>query len=164
MNNLKQDLQEILKGTPWGLKDRLEDFIAKLNDDSYKHKGKRTIPQNNAVHLACDMLANTLNDAGLDMKTVLKPEVAISWSMITVKEYLFKPIMKAKTTKKSTTELNKIGEIDEIWDTLLRHLGEKFHIEYLPFPSKTKIDEKTDAMAMAQEVPYPENDTGITAF
>lgn len=40
------------------------------------------------------------------------------------------------TQKKSTTELEKTGEIDEVWDTLLRHLGEKFGVEYIPLPSQ----------------------------
>ena len=73
---------------------------------------------------------------GLDQRRVLKPSVSIPWTPIAVKESLFKPIMTAMTQKKSTTELEKTGEIDEVWDTLLRHLGEKFGVEYIPLPSQ----------------------------
>jgi hypothetical protein len=99
-------------------------------------KGVRTIPQNSALHLGLGMIAKTLNEAGLDMRKVLKPEIDIPWTLESVKEYLFRPIMKAMYHKKSTTELSKIGEIEEIWDVLMRHLGEKHEVEYIPFPSE----------------------------
>ena len=38
------------------------------------------------------MIANALNDAGLDMKKVLKPEIDIPWNTATVKEYLWRPV------------------------------------------------------------------------
>jgi hypothetical protein len=79
-------------------------------------------------------LADVLNDAGLDQRKVLKPSISIPWSGASVKEQLFKPIMKGMFEKESTTQLDKQGEIDKVWDMLLKHLGEKFHVEYLPFP------------------------------
>lgn len=97
--------------------------------------GQRTLSQNNALWLGLTMLAQTLNDAGLDMRKVLKQSVSIDWNKDTVAEYLFKPIMKAKTGKTSTTELSKTGDIEDIWDILFRHLGEKHHVEYIPFPN-----------------------------
>lgn len=98
-------------------------------------KQQRTTQQNKALHVGLTLLAKTLNDAGLDMKVILKPEVSIPWTKVSVKEYLFKPIMAAMMDKASTTELEKQGEIEQVWDTLFRHLGEKHGIEYIPFPS-----------------------------
>jgi hypothetical protein len=94
----------------------------------------RTPTQNKALHLAFTLLADRLNDAGLDQRTVLKPSISIPWSGASVKEQLFKPIMRAMLEKTSTTELDKQKEISDVWDMLLKHLGEKFNVEYLEFP------------------------------
>ena len=96
---------------------------------------QRTSQQNRALHKGCDLIAKSLTEAGLDMKTVLKPEIQIPWTTESVKEYLFKPIMKAMTQKSSTTELEKQGDIEAIWEVLMRHLMEKHHVEYIEFPS-----------------------------
>lgn len=95
----------------------------------------RTSNQNKALHVFFSMLADELNGAGLDMRKTLKPEVAIPWTPNSIKEYLWRPIQIAMTNKKSTTELDKIEEIDKIHSVLMRHLGEKFGLEYLPFPN-----------------------------
>lgn len=78
-------------------------------------------------------LAEELNDAGLDMRKTLKPTVDIPWNGKTIKEYLWRPIQKAQLGKESTTELTT-KEIDLIFETILRHLGDKFGVS-LEFPS-----------------------------
>lgn len=95
---------------------------------------KRTNQQNRALHLFCKILAEELNMAGLDMKVVLKPHIAIPWTPISIKEHLWRPIQKAMTGKESTTELDKQLEIDKIHEVLMRELALAFHIEYIPFP------------------------------
>jgi len=100
-----------------------------------KDKEIRTIKQNRSLHLFCDLLANELNMAGLDMKTVLKPEVDIPWTKTTVKEYIWRPIQIALTTKQSTTEIDTT-EPSVIWEVINRHIGEKFGVEIPPFPSE----------------------------
>ena len=104
--------------------------------------GLRTEKQNNSLHLAFSLLAKALNAAGLDMRKVLKQEVMIPWETESVKEYLFKPIIKAMYNKTSTTQLDKVKEIDEAWDVLMRHFGEKHHLEYIEFPHEVKVEEK----------------------
>ena len=94
---------------------------------------QRTLKQNKALHLMFEHLAESLNDAGLDMKKTLKPEVEIPWSKETIKEYIWKPIMKAQLGKKSTTEMTT-KDIDKVFNTIVRHLGQKFGIE-IEFPS-----------------------------
>jgi hypothetical protein len=80
------------------------------------------------------------------MQKVLKPSIEIDWTPENVKEYLWKPIMKALYVKESTTELSKSGEIDHIDRTLIRMLGEKFHIELPPFPSEDPDKDRLDSM------------------
>ena len=93
----------------------------------------RTLQQNKALHKYFEAIADTLNAAGLDMKVVLKPEVDIPWSKETVKDFLWRSVQKAQLGKRSTTELTT-KDIDKIYDTLTRHLGEKFGV-FVEFPS-----------------------------
>ena len=97
---------------------------------------KRTIRQCRALHKYFELLAQELNDMGLDMKKTLKPEVDIPWTGENVKRFLWLPVMKTMFTKEHTAELTTI-EIDRIFDVITRHLGERFSIS-IPFPS---IDE-----------------------
>lgn len=120
-------------------------------------KGVRTPLQNRAMHKGFGLVAETLNNAGLDMKKVLKPEVDIPWTTESVKKFLFKPIQKIMTGKQSTTELNKVSEIDETWEVMMRHLMEKHHIDYIPFPKKGKEEFKIESI-------YPENNLGEAKF
>jgi len=94
---------------------------------------QRTPLQNRALHLLFTELAKELNDHGFDMRKTLKPTIEIPWSGATVKEYLWRPIMKAQLNKESTTELTT-KDIDKVFDTINRHMGEKFGL-HLDFPS-----------------------------
>jgi hypothetical protein len=104
---------------------------------------KRTIQQNRALHKYFELLAKELNFAGLDMKTVLKPEVNIPWSTQTVKDFLWRPIMKAYLGKRSTTEMTT-KDIDEIFEILNKHLGERFGewASFVPWPSIEQLMEQ----------------------
>lgn len=93
----------------------------------------RTNQQNKALHVLFNLLANELNTAGLDMRKTLKPEIDIPWSGPSVKEYLWRPIQTAQLNKKSTTEMTTV-EIDQVFDTINKHLGEKFGI-HVRFPN-----------------------------
>lgn len=95
---------------------------------------QRTLKQNKSLHKFCELLADELNAAGLDMKTVLKPSVDISWSKQSVKEFLWRPIQEAMLQKESTTDLNS-AEPSEIHAVLMRHLSEKFGV-YVSWPSR----------------------------
>lgn len=128
------------KGFPkWETKESVE-FLMKHEGKTFwaeigLENGVRTIPQNSALHLGLSLIAKSLNDAGLDIRKVLKPEIEIPWSVWSVKDFLWRPIQKVMTGKKSTTEIDKI-EPSEIWEVLMRHLGQKHGIEYIEFPNK----------------------------
>ena len=98
---------------------------------------QRTAQQNKALHLLFGMLADTLNEAGYDMKRTLKAEVDIPWNTDTVKTYLWKPIQKAQLQKESTTELTT-KDIDKVFETLNRHLGETLGV-HTSFPSIEEV-------------------------
>lgn len=94
---------------------------------------KRTAKQSRALHLYFTHLADTLNDASLDMRKTLKPSIDIPWNGTTVKEYLWRPIMQAQLKKDSTTELENY-EIDQVFNTITRHLAQAFGLQ-VDFPS-----------------------------
>lgn len=112
----------------------VEDFLV---TSKIKESKPRTLAQNSALHLYFEMLAEALGEAGLDMRKTLKPNIDIPWSKETVKEYLFRPIMKSQLNKKSTIEMTT-KEVDQVIETLNRHLGEKFGL-HIPFPSIDSI-------------------------
>jgi hypothetical protein len=94
---------------------------------------KRSIQQNRALHVLFGLMAEALNGAGWDMKKTLKPEIDIPWSAETIKEFIWKPIQEAQLGKRSTTELTT-KQVNEIYETIMRHFGEKFGIT-VDFPS-----------------------------
>ena len=97
---------------------------------------QRTAQQNKAMHLYFQFVAESLNNAGLDMRAVLKPEIEIPWNKTTVKEFMWRPIQKIQLGKRSTTELTT-KDLDEIYDTMNRHLA--IHGIHVPFPSLESI-------------------------
>ena len=97
-----------------------------------KTSSKRTLKQNAALHLYFANLAEELNDAGFDMKKTIR--VDIPWSAMTVKEYLWRPLQEAYLLKRSTTELERGKEIDEVYDILNRVIAERTGI-HVPFPN-----------------------------
>ena len=101
---------------------------------------QRTLQQNKALHKFFELLANELNEAGLDMRKILKPEIDIPWTTISVKNFLWRPIQEVMLGKHSTTELDKLQEIDKIYETLNRFLGEKWGL-HVEFPSIENYEE-----------------------
>jgi len=94
-------------------------------------KDQRTNKQNKSMHMYFDLLAGALNDAGLDMKTVLKPGVEIPWTRESVKKHLWKPIQEIMADKESTADMDT-KEPSDIYQVLDRHISSKFgvHVEW----------------------------------
>lgn len=99
----------------------------------------RTIQQNKALHKLFEQLADELNTQGLEMKVVLKPEYELWWNKTSIKQHLFKPLMKAMYSKNSTTELTTV-EINKVFEQLQKMLGEKFGVEMI-WPSLEETEE-----------------------
>ena len=102
-----------------------------------KEVKQRTLRQNKALHKYFTHLAAGLNASGFDMKKTLKESVEIPWTPETVKDWLWRPIQQAQLGKESTTELTT-KDIDEVYDTLNRHLG-KITGLHVPFPSVDEL-------------------------
>lgn len=94
---------------------------------------QRTDQQNKSLHLFCEMLADALNDSGYDMKKTLKQDIEIPWNKDRVKEFIWRPVQKAMIGEESTTNMNTVDP-SEIYETINRHMGEKFGI-HVDWPS-----------------------------
>jgi hypothetical protein len=79
------------------------------------------------MHLYFRLLAEKLNDAGLDMKRTLKPGVDIPWTAENVKNHLWRPIQEAVTGKESTTEITTVDP-SHVYEVLNRHTAEKLGV------------------------------------
>jgi len=102
----------------------------------FRRKAKqRTLTQNRALHLFCQWLADTLNDAGYDMRRTLREDVDMPWTQTSVKEHLWRPIQRAMTDKKSTKDITTV-EPTAIHEVLSRHLGERLGVTCPPWPKR----------------------------
>lgn len=95
---------------------------------------QRSKAQNRSIHKWAEELSTELNDRGLDMKAVLKPDVDIPWDKTTIKRFIIHPIIKAMYDKESTADLTT-GELSKAVDVINRHLVDKWEFT-LPFPSE----------------------------
>lgn len=91
----------------------------------------------------CSNLAETLNDAGLDMKTVLKEEVEIPWNEDMAKEFLWRPIQKIMTGFDSTTKPSDLM-YTQIFAVLDRQLAAKLGVS-VSWPSIDSQQEEYNA-------------------
>lgn len=131
-----RELKHFSKLTPENAQKRLIEFLKEV-----RPRQQRTSPQNRALHKDCAIIAEKLNDAGWDMRKLLKI-VEIPWTTNSVKEWIWKPIQKSMFGKESTTELEKHVEIDKVHDVVMRELGRACGIEYHPFPHDPKKQEE----------------------
>jgi hypothetical protein len=76
------------------------------------------------------MLAESLNESGQDMRMVLKPEIDIPWTMESIKNMMFKPIIKAMFDVDSTKDLDT-KQISEAYEVLNRHTSEKLGVSVI---------------------------------
>ena len=102
-------------------------------DNDQKNK-QRTQQQNKSLWLYYTLLAENLNDSGLDQRKVLKPGIDIPWTKEAVHDKLWVPIQNVMFGTDSTTEL-KTDQVGIIAETLIRHLGSQFSVEPTSFPS-----------------------------
>ena len=103
----------------------------------YSTGRQRTNAQNDSIHLFCRMIADAANGAGYEMKIgspLLSFNVEVPWTQESVKERIWRPVQTAKyPDRKSTTKLER-GEVSEIADVIIRHLGETKGL-IISFPS-----------------------------
>ena len=100
-------------------------------------KRKRTTSQNAAIHKYFTLLADQLNDAGLDMRKVLTKRPDIPWSGETVKIHIWREVQTAMGLGESTAALNS-DQVTMVYEVVARFLSERFGV-FVPFPSDDKL-------------------------
>lgn len=120
---------------PWSLREDKSILFRIEGQENEPEPKKRTLKQNDSLHLFCNNLSGELNGCGLYMQLVLKPDYELKWDTKSVKENLYKPIAKALYGIASTTELDT-DQISKVHHQLMLMLVEKFpQVEYVDFPS-----------------------------
>lgn len=100
---------------------------------------KMTRQQQKALHKYFELLAKELNEHGITVQKLLSQAVELNWNARTIKELLWKPIQEALLAKKSTTELDKIKDIDEVWEHINKYIGENWGL-YVEWPHRDLND------------------------
>jgi hypothetical protein len=99
--------------------------------------GTRTLPQNAALHVYCDLMAKALNDAGYEfalfLSTIKNNGWAVDWDAEKVKD-AFRLIAKAQTGKESTAKLSTV-EMQQAYEVFNRSMGELAGVS-MPWPDK----------------------------
>lgn len=85
------------------------------------------------MHKYFEMLAQALNDAGLDVQHTLAKPIELPWSELLVKELIWRQVQAVCTGKQSTADLDT-PEVDEIYRIIDRHLAQTHGIS-VAFPS-----------------------------
>jgi len=84
-----------------------------------KRVGKRTLPQNSAIHLYCEMMAEALNHAGFEytefVELISKKGASVPWSQEKFKD-MWKIVQMAmighdKTSKLDKDQVSKVYEV-----------------------------------------------------
>ena len=110
----------------------------------------RTDAQNNSIHKYFEMVSTALTEKGLTFDLKMGEKIVkLDWTPNLVKEAMWKPIMKALVGKSSTTQMDKVEDINKIYDHINKFLSENFFI-HVPFPH----EEKDESMKPVDN--YPE--------
>ena len=106
-------------------------------------RNTRTLLQNSALHKYCALVAEALNDAGFSVQRVMEniKKAEVEWTMLSVKEIIWRNFQIALLDKKSTTEL-ETNEVSKVYRNIDYWLSTKVGIESIPFPSIENIGEK----------------------
>lgn len=115
--------------------------MKKLPEET-RHPKQRTGQQNRALWKFFELLAKSLNDAGYDMRKVLKPTYNLPWTKEMIHDHIWIPFQQAMYKTNSTTFLRKQEQIDRLHETIMRELGEKFGVEHIDFP-RSEEDKET---------------------
>lgn len=95
---------------------------------------QRTSQQNRALWKFYELLAKALNEAGLEPRILLKPEYNLQWTKDMIHDNIWIPFQKSMYKTNSTTFLHKQEQIEKLHEIIMRELGEKHGLEYIPFP------------------------------
>lgn len=107
------------------------------NYSTPENKPVRTLTQNKAIHKYFAMLADSLNNAGYDVRKAMRHDVAIPWTDKLVKELIWRKVQKAMFEVDSTTKLDT-SQVSEVYEVINRHTAESFCVS-VAFPEKERL-------------------------
>lgn len=108
---------------------------------------KRSQPQNNSLWKYFTLKAEQLEEAGLDIRDVIKDDFEIPFTKDSFHDLIWIPVQKAMYKTKRTRDLNKIdGSINEIHKVIERELAEKHGLDFIKFPSKCSVCKHIDCL------------------
>lgn len=102
-----------------------------------KEENKRTTRQNNALHKLFDLMSEKCEKEGITVSMIvgaLKNGVDICPTPQFLKD-LWKTMQEILLKKSSTTDLNKVNEIDLVYEAWCKFWGDRFGI-YVEFPNE----------------------------
>jgi len=158
-DDIYKELTRIIGLQPFNVRPKLLEYV-----DSVKPKKLRTQSQNNSLHLLLSWLAQDCLEAGIDMRQLVKEEVPIEATPENLK-WLWKLLQEALLKTNSTTQLEKQGQIDLVYDNFNKIIIERTDgkVSLRPFPHKDK-KEVSAIEAMHNATEYPTNDLGEDEF
>jgi hypothetical protein len=95
----------------------------------------RSHAQNNAMWLWFEMCAKAFQDAGIDLRAAIREDVEMPVTKNSFKEYIWVPLQKIMTGKRSTTEPSTT-EYPEISETIIRHFAQAKGITLPAWPTR----------------------------
>jgi len=108
-----------------------------LNYSTPQDKPVRTLTQNRAIHTYFSMLADSLNNAGYDVRKAMRHDVPIPWTERLVKELIWRKVQKAMFDIESTTKLD-VSQISDVYEVINRYTAESFCVS-VAFPEKDRL-------------------------
>lgn len=115
----------------------------------FKEEEPRTKLQNASMHLWHKMVSDALNNAGLDIVTVLNKGIPIPWTETMVKEILWRQTQMIMFNIQSTADLTS-RQLVQVGDVVDRALSQN-HGVHVPWPSQ----EQTEAYIKSLQATKP---------
>lgn len=107
------------------------DLVCKISKTTIE----RTSDQNSAMHLWFTKKSEQCREAGITRQQILSKTIELEVNEHFMKD-IFRDVQEAMFKNgKSTKNLEKIGQIDEIVEHLNRFFAEKFNLEGIEFPN-----------------------------
>ncbi len=159
MNHLEHaTLVEIATGKPFEVRPRLLKFLETVKVEE-KVDGNYTSSQRNSAWLYMTLKVQQLNEAGLEMRKVLKPTYAIPWTKESFHDHIWVKLQKAMYGTDSMRALKKL-QVSKIHEVIERELGEKHGLDYIPFPADSERTKESlggyKTSAGESVIPYPD--------
>lgn len=132
-------------GTWYLLTESSDNIVLEPLDESKAYEVKsvskaRSTKQNSALHLYCKMVSEALNAGGFSIQKVVAmfKKAELEWTMLAVKDVIWRNMQIALTQKTSTTKL-ETDEITKVYKNMDYYLTDKIGLEHIEFPSEESM-------------------------